>query len=381
MPKSLKRIQARWDGIFVLALLAVAALSSSCSRETTTTPPTPVRVTTVGTFEGSGGIRYSANINAFTQVTLSFKSAGYVDNIAQRKGADGRIRVLQVGDPVTQGEVVAHIREGDYIDKVNSAKAQLAQVQAAYDKSQLDFERASKLLSSDSLTKAQYDSAKASFDSNAAELANAKANLQLASTALNDCSLLSPLNGWVVERDVEIGALAATGTQAFVVADTHLVKAAFGVPDTTVQSAKLGAPQTITTSSLPGEFHGKITSVSPSADPKSRVFSVEVTIPNGDNRLKPGMVATLSVGAVKLEQPTTVVPLSAVVRSSKQADGFAVFVIEDHGGKSLAHERVVEIGDTLGNMIGVTHGLKVGERIVVVGGTQIKDGDEIQVIP
>ena len=381
MPKSLKRIQVRWDGIFVFALLAVAAFALSCSRETTTTPPTPIRVTSVGTFEGSGGIRYSANINAFTQVTLSFKFAGYVDNIAQRKGADGRIRVLQVGDPVTQDEVLAHIRESDYVDKVNSAKAQLAQAQAAYDKSQLDFERASKLLASDSLTKPQYDSAKASFDSNAAELANDKANLQLASTAFNDCSLRSPLNGWVVERDVEIGALAATGTQAFIVADTHLVKAAFGVPDTTVQSVKLGAPQTITTSSLPGEFHGKITAVSPSADPKSRVFSVEVTIPNGDNRLKPGMVATLSVGAGKIEQPTTVVPLSAVVRSSKHAEGFAVFVVEDQGGKSFAHERVVEIGDTLGNMISVTQGLKVGERIVVVGGTQIKDGDEIQVIP
>ena len=367
MPKSLKRIQVRWDGILVLALLAVAALSSSCSHDTTTTPPTPVRVTSVGTFEGSGGIRYSANINAFTQVTLSFKSAGYVDNIAQRKGADGRIRVLQVGDPVTQDEVLAHIREGDYLDKLNSAKAQLAQAQAAYDKTQLDFERASKLLSSDSLTKAQYDTVKASFDSDAAGLANAKANLQLATTALNDCSLRSPINGWVVERDVEIGALAATGTQAFIVADTHLVKAVFGVPDTT--------------SSLPGEFHGKITAVSPSADPKSRVFSVEVTIPNGDNRLKPGMVATLSVGAGKIEQPTTVVPLSAVVRSSKHADGFAVFVIEDQGGKSFAHERVVEIGDTLGNMISVTQGLKVGENVVVVGGTQIKDGDEIRVIP
>jgi RND family efflux transporter MFP subunit len=381
MPKSLRRIQVRSDGIVVLVLLSVAAFSSTCSRETATTPRTPVRVASVGTFQESRGIRYSANITAFTQVNLAFKSGGYVDNIAQRRGADGRVRVLQVGDRVTQDEVLAHIRESDYLDKVNSAKAQLAQVQAAYDKSQLDFERASKLLSSDSLTKAQFDAAKASFDSNVAGLANAKANLQLASTALNDCSLRSPLNGWVVERDVEIGALAATGTQAFIVADTHLVKAAFGVPDTTVQSAKLGAPQTITTSSLPGEFHGKITSVSPSADPKSRVFSVEVTIPNGDNQLKPGMVATLPLGAGKLEQPTTVVPLSAVVRSSKQADGYAVFVIEDQGGKSFAHERVVEIGDTLGNMISVRQGLKVGERIVVVGGTQIKDGDEIQVIP
>src|SRR6266849_4577986 len=326
MPKSMRRIQVRWDGIF-LALLTIAALSMSCSHETTTTPPTPVRVTSVGTFEGSGGIRYSANINAFTQVTLAFKSGGYVDNIAQRKGADGRIRVLQMGDRVTPGEVLAHIRESDYLDKVNSAKAQLAQVQAAYDKSELDFERASKLLSTDSLTKAQFDAAKASFDSNAAGLADAKANLQLATTAMSDCSLRSPLNGWVVERDAEIGALAATGTQAFIVADTHLVKAVFGVPDTTVQSA------------------------------------------------------TLSVGAGKIEQPTTVVPLSAVVRSSKRADGFAVFVIENQGGKSFAHERVVEIGDTLGNMIGVPQGLKVGESVVVVGGTQIKDGDEIRVIP
>src|SRR5258707_7303967 len=119
MQKSLTRIKVRGDVFFALPLLAVAALSMSGSNETTATPPTPVRVTSVGTFEGSGGIRYSANINAFTQVTLSFKSAGYVDNIAQRKGADGRIRVLQVGDPVTPGEVLAHIRESDYLDKLN----------------------------------------------------------------------------------------------------------------------------------------------------------------------------------------------------------------------------------------------------------------------
>jgi multidrug efflux system membrane fusion protein len=381
MLKSLKRIRLRSVGIFVLALPLVAAFSSSCSSNTAVTPPTPVRVTPVGTVEQSGGIRYSANIAPFTQVNLAFKSTGYVDKIAQRRGADGRIRVLQVGDSVTQNEVLAQVREGDYLDKVNSAKAQLAQAQAVYDKSQLDFERASKLLSSDSLTKVQYDDAKASLDSNAAALANAKANLQLATTALNDCSLRSPLDGWVVERVVEIGALAGTGTPAFIVADTHLVKAVFGVPDTTVQSAKLGAPQTITTSSLPGTFHGKITAVSPSADPKSRVFSVEVTIPNRDNRLKPGMVATLPLGASKLEEPITVVPLSAVVRSIKNADGFSIFVIEEQGGKSFAHEQVVELGDTFGNLISVTRGLKTGERVVVVGGTQIKDGDEIQVIP
>jgi multidrug efflux system membrane fusion protein len=363
------------------AFLVIAALSSSCNRKSSpTSAPIPVRVSSVGNFEASGGIRYSANINAFTQVNLAFKSSGYVDSIAERKGADGRVRVLQVGDHVTRGEMLAHVRDSDYLDRVNSAKAQLAQTQATYDHAKLDFDRAANLFSSDSLTKAQYDAAKASFDSNAAGLANENADLQLATTALNDCSLRSPLEGWVVERDVEIGSLAGTGTQAFVVADTHLVKAVFGVPDTTVQSAKLGTVQTITTSSLPREFHGKITSVSPSADPKSRVFSVEVTIPNADNALKPGMVATLALGAGKVQQ-TVVVPLSAVVRSSKRVDGFAVFVIDGLGERSAAHERLVEIGDTVGNMISVTQGLKAGERVVVVGGTQIKDGDAIQVIP
>lgn len=382
MPKSLKRIRVYCGRIFTVAFFVIAALSSSCSNKTSPpNPPIPVRVSPVGNFEASSGIRYSANIDAFTQVNLAFKSGGYVDNIAERKGADGRRRVLQVGDRVTRSEVLAHVRDSDYLDRVSSAKAQLAQTEATYDHAKLDFDRASNLFSSDSLTKAQYDAAKASFDSNAAALANTKADLQLATTALNDCSLRSPLDGWVVERDVEIGSLAGTGTQAFVVADTHLVKAVFGVPDTAVQSAKPGTVQTITTLSLPGEFHGKITAVSPSADPKSRVFSVEVTIPNADNALKPGMVATLALGAGKIQQPTVVVPLSAVVRSSKRADGFAVFVVDEGDGKSVARERVVEIGDTLGNMISVTQGLKVGERVVVVGGTQIKDGDAIQVIP
>jgi RND family efflux transporter MFP subunit len=175
--------------------------------------------------------------------------------------------------------------------------------------------------------------------------------------------------------------LVGNGAPAFVLADTHLVKAVFGVPDTRVGFVKLGVAQTITTTSLPDEFHGRITSVSPSADAKSRVFSVEVTIPNADNRLKPGMIATLTLGAGRLEQPTTVVPLSAVVRSSQHADGFAVFVLTKQGEKSIVGERTVEIGDTLGNSISITKGLKPGELVVITGGTLVKDGDEVKVIP
>lgn len=382
MPRKPVLDETRLGRLGVAAILFNATLFVGCGQETSVEkPPTPVRVAAAAAYEASGGLRYSANISAFTQVSLAFKSSGYVDHIAERKGADGRTRVLQVGDPVAQGEVLAHVQESEYSDKVNSAKAQMDQAQASYDKAKLDFDRASNLLASDSLTKAQFDAAKAALDSSAAGLSNAKAVLQQAETALSDCSLRSPLDGWVVERDIEVGSLAGTGFQAIIVADTHLVKAVFGVPDTIVATAKLGAAQTISTPSLAGEFHGRITAVSPSADPKSRVFSIEITIPNQDNRLKPGMIATLALGATQGEQASTVVPLSAVVRSSRRADEFAVYVVDEQSGKYIAHERSVDIGDTLGNMISVKQGLKAGERVVVVGGTQIKDGDAVQVIP
>ena len=370
---------------FALAALLLSTICIGCGHnEKPSRQAVPVRVSPAGTLGESGGLRYSANIEAFTQVSLAFKSGGYVDRILERKGADGRTRILQVGDPVRQGEVLAHVKESDYSDKTNFAKAQVDQAQASYEKAKLDFDRASNLYKTDSYTKAQYDAAKAAFDANAASVESAKASLEQAKTALSDCSIRSPLTGWVLSRNIEVGALAGTGTTAFELADTRLVKAVFGVPDTRVNSVKLGASQTITTTSMPGEFHGRITSVSPSADPKSRVFSVEVTIPNSDDRLKPGMIATLTLGARNLEPPTivtTVVPLSAVVRSTQHADGFSVFVVTEQGGKSVVHERTVEIGDTQGNLISVTKGLKPGEPVVITGGTLIKDGDEIKVIP
>ena len=368
---------------FMLSAAAALLFVSGCAKEQAANrSATPVRVGSVVAFDQSNGLRYSANIIALTQVNLAFKSGGYVDSILMRRGADGRTRVLQVGDRVSQGEILAHVRDSDYVDHVNSAQAQVGQAQANYDKARLDFERADNLYRSESVTKSEYDSAKAAFDSGTGAVDAAKASLQQARTALADCSVRSPLTGWVLERDVEIGSLVGTGTQAFVLADTHLVKASFGVPDTRVNQVKLGAMQTITTTSFPGEFRGRITAVSPSADPKSRVFSVEVTIPNPDDRLKPGMIASLTLGGGGLEPiAATVVPLSAVVRSTQQPNGFAVFVVSAQNGKSVVHERSVEIGDTLGNMISVTKGVKAGESIVITGATLVKEGEEIKVIP
>ncbi len=365
-----------------IGFLACAIVFHGCGREKPAEKPlTPVRVRAVETYEVGGGARYSANIVPYTQVDLTFKSGGYIQSILQVRGADGRMRNVQEGDRVAKDTVLAQVREDDYRDQVNGARAQLAKAQAVLDKARLDFERASSLFSTQSMTKPEYDGAKARFDVATADVKGAEASLAQVQTAFNDSALKAPMDAWVVKRSVEVGSLVGPSTVGFSLADTRLVKAIFGVPDLDVKSVRLGEMQTITTEAVPGESQGRVTAISPSADPKSRVFSVEITIPNPRNQLKTGMIASLTLAKGRLSKPVPVVPLSAVVRSSGSPDGYAVLLVEERGGKSFARTRNVELGEAYGNMIGVTKGVAPGERVIATGATLVKDGEPVQVIP
>jgi len=277
--------------------------------------------------------------------------------------------------------VLARVRTSDYENLLNAAKGQLAQVQAAVENAKLNYDRATNLFASQSLTKPDLDGAKAKYDSSVAMVTSAQAQVAAAQLAIEDCSIRAPLGGWVLSRSVEVGSLVSPASPAFALADLHLVKAVFGVPDIAIARVKLGAIQTLSTEAVTGEFQGRITAISPAADPKSRVFSVEITIPNPHAALRAGMVATLRMGGSKLATPVAVIPLGAVVRSLHDPSKFAALVVEDQAGKSVARSRDIQVGDTYGNQIGVTQGLSVGDRVITVGTSLIKDGEQVQVMP
>src|SRR5204863_9108264 len=117
-------------------------------------------------------------------------------------------------------------------------------------------------------------------------------------------------------------SLVAAGTPAFVLADTSSVSVRFGAPDTMLPNLKVGLALTVTSEAITGaEFHGRITSISPAADARSRVFDVEIAVPNPRNQLKSGMIAALEVPGEPIRQPVTVVPLTAIVRSKDDPNG------------------------------------------------------------
>jgi RND family efflux transporter MFP subunit len=141
---------------------------------------------------------------------------------------------------------------------------------------------------------------------------------------------------------------------------------------------RLGQTIDIQAEALPGAaLKGRITRISPSADPTSRVFEIEAALPNPQGRLKVGMLATLSLGQDRRD-PVLLVPLAAIVRPA-DTTGYAVYVVVD-SSPPVARLRRVRLGEVSGNRIAVRDGLRAGERVVVRGAMIVDDGQTVQII-
>src|SRR5271167_1360153 len=362
-------------------LFATIVATSGCQEPTKVAakPPTPVHVVDVALHSPSEDLRYSASVLPFAEAVLSFKSAGYVTEIKQIAGADGRRRNIGSGDYVVRGTVLAQIRHQDLKNQLDQATATLSAAQAQHVEATKDYERAKTLYATESLTKPDFDRAQARFDSTLAAVDQAKANLHQAQLALDDADLTAPFSGYILARNIEVGNLAAPGTPAFTIADTSAVKIAFGVPEYAVRRLRLGQQFSIHLQDDPKEYNGRVTSIAASADEKNRVFAVEVTAPNPKASLKPGMIASLSLTGVH-KAPVPAVPLSAVVADPGSSGRYAVFVASEQGGKWVVHLRQVALGETHESDVAV-EGVNPAEKVVVVGAAGLKDGDFIQVLP
>jgi multidrug efflux system membrane fusion protein len=344
--------------------------------------PVSVKVAVISRLSKTRGLRFSAQVEPAKHVDLAFRVGGYIDAITSVKGVDGKPRPLQGGDRVRVGQELARLRTTEYEQKVAEAKATLAQARAVADQSKIDFERSTKLASSGAVSPAEVDAVRAKLHSTQAAVDVNLAMLSEVQTALGDTSLRSPLDGVVIKRRAEVGSLATPGTIAFSVADTDSVKVVFGVPDTELVRMRLGSVQEVTNEAYKDEvFAGKITRIAPIADPLSRSFEIEVTIANADQRLKAGMIVALKLKdlpAIAAEAPLA--PIAAIVRSNVNREQFAVFVVVNENGRSIAHLREVELGDFAGNSVPIAKGLNEGERVVIMGAGLLSDGDTVAVI-
>ncbi|HTS26454.1 MAG TPA: efflux RND transporter periplasmic adaptor subunit [Bryobacteraceae bacterium] len=363
---------------------------------------TPVRVAAVDLYQPKSVGRYSASILPGRQVSLAFRVSGIVTGVHQTAG-----RGLEPGDIVSAGTVLARLREEDYRNSTaqaqsqldaareaqKSARAQFAQADASHRKAEADFARAKTLIESQSLTRPDFDAAKAQYDVTAAQVDAARAQIDataaqirtaetnIANARLNegDTALAAPFTAAVVQRNVEVGMMAGPSLAAYTLADIATVKAAFGVPDTVAVELHPGKNIALTVEALPAsEFRGIVTAVASVADSETRLFQVEVSLANPRLLLKPGMIASLTLGAAASGPASVpVVPVSAVVRDRENPADFDVMVVED----KVARARRVTLGPAFGDVLAVTSGVKPGELVIRAGATMVTDGEKVEVIP
>ncbi|MBI4908895.1 MAG: efflux RND transporter periplasmic adaptor subunit [Acidobacteria bacterium] len=401
--------------IYLGVVLAGALSAIACSRGRATDDPAPakaIRAGTVSLVRDTEAVKYSAILTPNAQVDLAFRVSGYVVELHQTRGADGRRRPLEPGAHVVAGTVLARIRPADYqavVDKalgakgeaqagVAAAEAQLVQTQASLAQAQLDFSRVSALWEQESITKPVYDASKAKLDVAKAAVdaaragivaANkrretAEAQMREAQIPLADTELRAPFNAVVLERRAELGTLAAAGTPAFTLADLATLKARFNVPDFALAGFREGQSLHLSLDSsnaaLAGaSVQGRVLSLAAAADPKARSFEIVVAVPNSGLKLRSGMITTVHApGGGSAPAPGRLqVPASALVHDPG-GQRYLVYTIEQNGSRSVAKAIQVEPGPLAGNEVVVLSGLKAGQRIVVMGANLLQPGDPIK---
>jgi HlyD family secretion protein len=212
-------------------------------------------------------------------------------------------------------------------------------------------------------------------------------------------TLTSPVSGAVVLREVEPGDLAQPGSEVLRLGDFSQLKVEVQISELELAGIQVGQPVDVRLDALPDQtFSGRVSRISPAADPTARLIPIEVTMPNPDGRIGSGLLARVSF--IRQTAERVVVPLTAIEiageaegegseagRSeaesadspSEQAGETAtVFVLEGSEEEPTVAARTVRLGDRADGQIEILSGLEPGEQFIVRSSGNLQDGDLVR---
>ena len=355
-----------------LALLCVALALWGCGKPPVKPPEkTLVRTAVVESMDNvrsDGEASYLALVKFDHETDLSFKVGGILVSIGPTAGTD-----WDEGTPVKAGTVLAELKQADFTNALNSARAKA-------ELSSKTLERFRKLRSTDAISQQELDVTEADWRTAQAQLDQAEQNLR-------DSRLVAGKHGVVLARYVNSGVTVSAGQRVLRFADTSLMSVELGLPDRLVGRLAPGKEVPVEVSGLEGmpQFRGRVSEVGVAASGEGRLFRVVIKVPNPDGLLRSGMTARIRVRDASAAASGTVsIPLSALVTfvsdGSSQVNAqtqLAVFVVQ--GGKAV--KRPVKTGDILNSSILITEGLRAGEQVVTSGASLLYDGAPIEVAP
>ncbi len=338
-----------------------------------------------------------------TQTYSLLNASGYV--VAQRKAAvaskvTGRLTAMNVeeGNPVKKGQIIAVLENQDVLAaqaqaqaNLSVARAQETQAQADLHEATLDYGRRKQLLARQVLSQGEFDQAEARYKGAAARTASAKAAVSAAKAALDGANVAleytlirAPFDAVILTKNADIGDIvtpigAAAEAKAAVVtiADMSSLLIEADVSESNVAQIKPGQPCEIQLDALPDDrFLGAIHMIVPTADRTKASILVKVKFLDPDPRILPEMSAKVSFLSRPIapgdQTPRTAVPQNTLRRVDDRVSAFRV-----------EGSRVIEVplrtGNVLGDLIEITSGLAVGDRVVIQPPENLKTGATIKI--
>jgi membrane fusion protein (multidrug efflux system) len=305
--------------------------------------------------------------------------------------ANGFVRrwLVDLGDKVTEGQLLAEIDAPELDQELAQARAQHAQAEAAVAQakanrefSRTNLERFKKLTPAGLTSQQDLDQKQqqASIDEAAvavalASVTAAQANLRRLSQLKSFARVVAPFAGTVVSRTIERGALVTAGmaTPMFKIAALDPIRVFVQVPQDVAPSVRLNVAAKVSVREYAGRtFEGKVTHASGALDPASRTMSTEVRVPNPLGELLPGMYVEV---ALTLPLPHRVVELPATALLN-DSHGLRVAVVDD---ESKIHLVTVVIERDTGPTVLIASGLRGGERVVKLASSDLVDGRLVDV--
>jgi membrane fusion protein (multidrug efflux system) len=340
--------------IVVVVLIAVKALQIGAmidQGKKFVQPSETVTAAVVQADSWATALTAVGTLNAVQGVTLAADLAGKVVEIA-----------FEAGTPVKQGDILLR-------QDTSSEKAQLPGALAQVEYSRTNLERMTQLLAKNLISTSERDTAVA-----AAEQAQAQAETIRA--AIDKKTIRAPFSGHLGIRQVNLGQMLREGDPIVTLQTLDPIYVDFSLPQQQLQLARPGLTVQVTTDALPGEtLQGRITAINPLVDAQTRQVSVQATVANRGNKLRPGMFVNVAVGLAD-RQKVLAIPATAVLYAPY---GDSVFIIEEGADKKgkVLRQQFVRLGAKLGDLVAVTKGVKEGETVVSTGVFKLRNGQSV----
>ena len=376
---------------------------------TATVQPTTVEVTTAASimrelprfFEATGSLSGDQQTDVAPSVAGKVVAIGVDLGSYVRRGqmivrlddVDAKLRVQQAQSQVEQNKAALRqaeekvgVRPGQSFEI--SRVPEVANARVAMELSEKNLRRAERLIESGDVSKSQYDQQKGQYDqlkqvyeaavslarqnfaavaTARANVANAESQLALARRSLSYALVYSPIDGFVAERNADLGEYVSPTTKVATIVRINPLRLRIDIPEQAIPEVAVGQSVSVTTSAWPDKnFSGRVARISPNVTPTSRTLTVEAEIENSSGILKPGQFATVRILQARA-QPAVLVPSRAVRTDSGVS---RVFVIKD----GRAQERQVQLGQSEGDLIEIKSGVAADEVVATSNVEQLSDG-------